>query len=41
MVAKCVLNRQARALFASLQSAFSSAGLKGLSLSIDFNPTNL
>ena len=41
MVAKCVLNRHTRALFASLQSAFSSANLKGLSLSIDFNPTNL
>ena len=41
MVAKCVLNRQARGLFASVLSAFSSANLKGLSLSIDFNPTNL
>ena len=41
MVAKCVLNRQARGLFASVLSAFSSASLKGLSLSIDFNPTNL
>ena len=41
MVAKCVLNRRARGLFASVQTTFSSANLKGLSLSIDFNPTNL
>ena len=41
MVAKCVLNRRARGLFASVLSFFSSSNTKGLSLSIDFNPTNL
>ena len=41
MVAKCVLNRQSRALFSSILAEFSQAGIKGLSLSVDFNPTNL
>ena len=41
MVAKCVLNRRSRGLFSSVLSDFSQSGAKGLSLSIDFNPTNL
>ena len=41
MVAKCVLNKQSRALFSSVLAEFSQAGVKGLSLSVDFNPSNL
>ena len=41
LVAKCVLNKQSRALFSSVLAEFSQAGAKGLSLSVDFNPSNL
>ena len=41
VVAKCVLNKQSRALFSSVLAEFSQAGAKGLSLSVDFNPSNL
>ena len=41
VVAKCVLNKQSRALFSSVLAEFSQAGVKGLSLSVDFNPSNL
>ena len=41
LVAKCVLNKQSRALFSSVLAEFSQAGVKGLSLSVDFNPSNL
>ena len=41
MVAKCVLNKQSRALFSAILREFSQANVKGLSLSIDFNPSNL
>ena len=41
MVAKCVLNKQSRALFSSVLAEFSQANVKGLALSIDFNPSNL
>lgn len=41
MVAKCVLNRESRRLFASLLSEFSQASVRGLTLSIDLNPSNL
>ena len=41
MVAKCVLNRDSRALFSSVLSKFSQAAVKGLTLSVDLNPSNL
>ncbi len=41
MIVKCRLNRRSRALFSELLTDFSSAGIKGLSLSIDFNPSSL
>ncbi len=41
IVAKCVLNRESRKMFSSLLADFSQSGVKGLSLSIDFNPSNL
>ena len=41
MVAKCVLNKQSRALFSAVLREFSQANVRGLSLSIDFNPSNL
>ncbi len=41
MVAKCVLNRESRALFSLVLSKFSQAAVKGLTLSVDLNPSNL
>ena len=41
IVIKCRLNKRSRALFSSLLSDFSKANTKGLSLSIDFNPSSL
>ena len=41
MIVKCRLNRRSRALFSELLTDFSAAGAKGLSLSIDFNPSSL
>lgn len=41
MVIKCVLNRRSRALFDLLLADFSRSGVKGLTLSVDFNPSNL
>ncbi len=44
MIVKCRLNRQSRALFSRLLRDFSksaSAGTRGLTLSIDFNPSTL
>ena len=41
MVVKCVLNKKSRALFARLMQGFSKSGIRGLSLSVDFNPSSL
>jgi primosomal protein N' (replication factor Y) len=41
MVVKCVLNRESRALFSSVISKFSQGAAKGLTLSVDLNPSNL
>ena len=41
VVAKCVLNRDTRRFFSLLMSDFSSSGVKGLTLSVDLNPSNL
>lgn len=41
MVIKCRLNRRSRSLFSHLLTDFSKSGAKGLSLSIDFNPSSL
>ena len=41
MVVKCRLNKRSRALFSELISMFSSSSIRGLTLSIDFNPSNL
>jgi len=41
MVVKCVLNRAQRSFFSKIMNEFSSANAKGLSLSVDFNPSNL
>ncbi len=41
MVLKCSNNKRTRAMLAELLSYFSSSGARGLSLSIDINPTNL
>lgn len=41
MVVKCRLNKRSRALFATLLRAFSGMGAKKVTLSIDFNPSNL
>lgn len=41
MVIKCRLNKRSRAMFSSMLTDFSKSGAKNLSLSIDFNPSNL
>ena len=41
MVVKCRLNKRSRSLFSALLKEFSGSGAKGLTLSIDFNPSNL
>lgn len=41
MVIKCRLNKKSRALFSELLSGFSRASIRKLTLSIDFNPSNL
>ena len=41
MVVKCRLSKRTRAMFAEILSEFSRASVKGLTLSIDFNPSNL
>ena len=41
MIVKCVLNRESRALFASLLSSYQSSSPIKPTLSIDFNPSSL
>lgn len=41
MVVKCRLNRRSRALFSELLRDFSKSGIRGLSLSVDLNPSVL
>ena len=40
-VMKCKLNKRSRELFACVLEKFSESGIKGLSLSVDFNPSSL
>ncbi len=40
-IIKCKLNKRSRELFSNVLSKFSEANIKGLSLSIDFNPSSL
>lgn len=41
MVIKCRLNKRSRALFSELLSGFSRSSIRKLTLSVDFNPSNL
>ena len=41
MVVKCRANKKLRAMLSELLVLFSSSGAKGISLSVDINPTNL
>ncbi len=41
MIVKCRLNKRCRALFSEILTEFTRAAVKGLTLSIDFNPSNL
>ena len=41
MVVKCRLSKRTRAMFSEILFEFSRASVKGLTLSIDFNPSNL
>ncbi len=41
LIAKCRLNRRSRALFGEIISKFTRGALKGMTLSVDFNPSNL
>ena len=41
LVAKCLLNKRSRALFSELLCEFSRSSIRGLSLSVDVNPSTL
>ena len=41
MIVKCRLNKRSRALFSELLATFSKTAIRGLSLSVDFNPSAL
>ena len=41
MVIKCRLNKRSRSLFSMLLHEFSRSGVRGLTLSVDFNPSSL
>ena len=41
IIAKCRLNKRTRAMFSEVSSKFSRSGSKGITLSIDFNPSNI
>ncbi|MBQ8345068.1 MAG: primosomal protein N' [Clostridia bacterium] len=41
LVVKCLLGKRSRGLFAALLSEFSGSGVKGLAVSVDFNPSTL
>ena len=41
LVVKCKLNKTARGLFSTLMTDFAKRGRESVSMSIDFNPTNL
>ena len=41
LVAKCLLNKRSRGLFSELLCEFSASAIRGLSLSVDFNPSTL
>jgi primosomal protein N' (replication factor Y) len=41
MVIKCRINKRSRAMLTEILKYFSGSGAKGLSLSVDINPTNL
>ncbi len=41
MILKCRLNKRSREMLSQIMIKFSKAGVKGLSLSVDLNPSNL
>ncbi len=41
LISKCRLNKRSRALFSEIMLRFSRSGARRISLSIDFNPSNL
>ena len=41
IIAKCRLNKRSRAMFAQVLSKFSRSGAKGVTVSVDFNPSNI
>ena len=41
IIAKCKLNKRSRLFFSDVLTGFSRSGSKNLSLSVDFNPSNL
>ncbi len=41
MIAKCRLNKRSRALFGEVLSKFTRSGAKGITFSVDFNPSNI
>ena len=41
MILKCRLNRRSRAMLSEIMIKFSKANVKGLSLSVNLNPSNI
>jgi primosomal protein N' (replication factor Y) len=41
MILKCRLNRRSRAMLSEIMIKFSKANVRGLSLSVDLNPSNI
>ena len=41
IVVKCVLNARSRAIFAALGESFARSGEKGVTFSVDFNPSGI
>ena len=41
IIAKCRLNKRSRALFSEVLSRFTRSGAKGITFSVDFNPSNI
>ena len=41
IIAKCRLNKRSRAMFSEVTSKFSRSGAKGITVSVDFNPSNI
>ena len=41
VITKCTLNKRTRSMFSEILSSFSKSGAKNITISLDFNPSNL